>query len=223
LSETPSREGGSKREAREIVEMSIRRASFVVTAVLGAILSARPVLAHCDTADGPVVAAAKVALAKGDVTPVLKWVKPEAESEIRAAFSRALAVRGKGPEAQALADQYFFENLVRIHRAGEGAPYTGVLPAGTPIEPAIALADQALGSGNVDKLVKGITHHVEEGIRERFTRAAAAKKQADASVAAGREFVEAYVEFTHYVERLHLDATTSASHHAGAPPAQHKH
>jgi len=203
--------------------MSIQRTSFVVTAVLGAMLAARPVLAHCDTVDGPVVAAAKVALAKGDITPVLKWVRPEAESEIKAVFARALAVRGKGPEAQALADQYFFENLVRIHRAGEGAPYTGILPAGTPIEPAIALADQSLDSGNADKLVKAITHHVEEGIRERFARAAAAKKQADASVAAGREFVEAYVGFTHYVERLHLDATTSASHGAGAPSAEHKH
>jgi hypothetical protein len=203
--------------------MSIQRTSFVVTVVLGAILAARPALAHCDTADGPVVAAAKVALAEADITPVLKWVKLEAESEIKAAFARALAVRGKGPEAQALADQYFFENLVRIHRAGEGAPYTGILPAGTPIEPAIALADQALDSGNADQLVKGITHHVEEGIRERFARAAAAKKQADASVAAGREFVEAYVEFTHYVERLHLNATTSVSHHAGSPAGEHKH
>jgi hypothetical protein len=203
--------------------MSIKRTSFVVIAVLGAILASRPALSHCDTADGPVVAAAKVALAKADITPVLKWVKPEAESEIKAAFARVLAVRRKGPEAQALANQYFFENLVRIHRAGEGAPYTGILPAGTPIEPAIALADQALDSGNADQLVKGITHHVEEGIRERFARAAAAKKQADASVAAGREFVEAYVEFTHYVERLHLDATTSASHHAGAPATEHKH
>ncbi len=203
--------------------MRILKTSFVVTAVLGAILAARPVLAHCDTADGPVVAAAKVALEKGDITPVLKWVKPAAESEIRAAFTRALAVRQKGPDAQALADQFFFENLVRIHRAGEGAPYTGILPAGTPVEPAIALADQALDSGNADKLVKAITHHVEEGIRERFARAAATKKQADASVAAGREFVEAYVELTHYVERLHLNATTSASAHAGAPAAKHGH
>ena len=83
--------------------------------------------------------------------------------------------------------------------------------------------DEALESGNADKLVKGITHHIEEGIRERFARAAAAKKRSDAGVAAGREFVEAYVEFTHYVERLHLDATTSAAHGAGAPAAEHKH
>jgi len=203
--------------------MKIPRSSVATLVVAGCLLVARPAAAHCDTADGPVVAAAKVALAKGDIMPVLKWVRPAAEPEIRAAFARALAVRGKGPEAQALADQYFFENLVRIHRAGEGAPFTGVLPAGTPIEPAIALADQALESGNADKLVAAIAHHVEEGIRERFARTVAAKNQADASVAAGREFVEAYVELTHYVERLHLDATTSASHNVGAPATEHKH
>ena len=203
--------------------MRFTRTSVVVAFVLGTILSAHPARAHCDTADGPVVADAKVALERADVTAVLKWVRPGSEAEVKAAFARALAVRGKGPEAQALADQFFFENLVRIHRAGEGAPYTGILPAGRPIEPAIALADQVLESGNADKLVKGITHHIEEGIRERFARAAAAKKRSDAGVAAGREFVEAYVEFTHYVERLHLDATTSAAHGAGAPAAEHKH
>lgn len=203
---------------------SVVRVSIVLSSLaLVAVILARPVSAHCDTADGPVVADAKVALDKGDVTPVLKWVKAGAEAEVKAAFARTLAARGKGPEARALADEYFFENLVRIHRAGEGAPYTGILPAGTPIEPAIALADQSLDSGNADKLVKAIAHHVEEGIRERFARAAAAKKRADTSVAAGREFVEAYVEFTHYVERLHLDATTSAAHGAAVPAAEHKH
>lgn len=203
--------------------MKISRPSVAAFVVAGCLIVARPAAAHCDTADGPVVVAARAALAKGDITPVLKWVRPAAESEIRAAFARALAVRGKGPEAQALADQYFFENLVRVHRAGEGAPFTGILAAGTPIEPAIALTDQALESGNAEKLMTAIARHVEEGIRDRFTRAAAAKKQAETSVAAGREFVEAYVELTHYVERLHLDATTSASHGAAAPAAEHKH
>jgi hypothetical protein len=190
--------------------------------MLGGIL-AGPAAGHCDTADGPVVAAARIALEKGEIAPVLKWVRPAAEPEIKAIFSRTLAVRGKGPEARALADQYFFENLVRIHRAGEGEPYTGILPAGTPIDPAVALADQALEGGSPEKLAKGVAHHVEEGIRERFVRAAATRKQADTSVAAGREFVEAYVELTHYVERLHRDATTPAAHAAGAPAAGHQH
>jgi len=39
--------------------------------------------AHCDPLDGPVVKDAKVALEKGDATPVLKWVKVEHEEEVR--------------------------------------------------------------------------------------------------------------------------------------------
>ncbi|MDD5642387.1 MAG: DUF6448 family protein, partial [Syntrophales bacterium] len=82
--------------------------------------------AHCDTVDGPVVAAARLALAKGEVTPVLKWVPKDDEGEIRAVFQKTLRVRTKGPEAKDLADRYFFETLVRMHRASEGEPYTGL-------------------------------------------------------------------------------------------------
>lgn len=167
--------------------------------------------AHCDTLEGPVVKAAKVALEKGDVTPVLKWVKKENEKEIREIFKKTLAVRTKGPEAKELADMYFFETLVRIHRAGEGAPYTGLKPE-EAIEPVIAEADKALESGSVDNLIKILTNDMSKGIRERFARAQETKKHADENVEAGREFVEAYVEFTHFVERLHSDATGKTAH-----------
>jgi len=121
---------------------------------------------------------------------------------------------------------YFLETLVRLHRAGEGEPYTGLKPAGV-VEPAVVEADKALESGSVENLVKLITDAASKGIRERFTKAKEAKKHADYSVEAGREFVEAYVQFTHYVERLHLDSTTEAEHHHGASKAateeHHKH
>jgi hypothetical protein len=39
------------------------------------------------------------------------------------------------------------------------------------------------------------------------------KKHADESVEAGRKFVEVYVEFTHYVERIHMDAAAHGAHH----------
>jgi hypothetical protein len=169
--------------------------------------------AHCDTLDGPVVMTAKAALEKGDVTPVLKWVKKTDEPEIRELFKKTLIVRGKGKEAQELADRHFFETLVRIHRAGEGAPYTG-LKSG-PAEPIIVAADKALESGSVDNLVKQVTEAVARGIRERSMRAADGKKHADESVEAGREFVEAYVELTHYVERLYMDAAAVGAHHGG--------
>lgn len=171
--------------------------------------------AHCDTLDGPVVKDAKIALEKGDVTPVLKWVGKEHDVEVKEAFKKTMAVRGKGKEARELADMYFFETLVRIHRAGEGAPYTGLKPAGA-VEPSIAEADKALESGSAEDLIKLITDAVAKGILERFTHTREAKRHKDESVEAGRRFVGTYVEFTHYVERLHLDATSKAVHHGGA-------
>ncbi len=169
-------------------------------------------LAHCDTLDGPVVETARTALAKGDVTPLLKWVRADEEKEIQAAFQKTLAMRAMGPEAREFADMYFFETLVRIHRAGEGAPYTGLKP-GAAIDPAVALADQALEKGSVDKLVKVLTDAMADGIRERFAHAYENRKHADDSVAAGREFVETYVVFTHYVEGLHGLIKGGAAHH----------
>lgn len=167
--------------------------------------------AHCDTLDGPVVAAARTALEKRDITPVLKWVRASDEEEIKRAFERTLVVRAKGPAEQELADLYFFETLVRVHRAGEGAPYTGLKP-GAAIDPAVALADRALESGSVDQLVDVLTGAMAEGIRARYTEAEAMQRRADDSVAEGREFVESYVEFTHYVEGLHGLIKGGSSH-----------
>jgi hypothetical protein len=178
----------------------------------------RAVIAHCDTLDGPVVADARQALDKGDPTPVLKWVRKEDETEIREAFAKALAVRGKGPESKDLADRWFFETLVRVHRAGEGAPFTGLKPAGA-VEPVVAAADKALDAGSVDALAKEVAAAAEKGIRERFARAAAKKAHAAHSVEAGRAYVEAYVEFVHYVERLHGDAAGAAHRHAATERA----
>lgn len=167
--------------------------------------------AHCDSLDGPVIVEARAALDQGDVTPVLKWVHPEDEVEIRGAFDQAMAVRPLGPEARSLADTYFFETLVRVHRAGEGAPYTGLKPAGG-IEPAILKADQALAGGSVDELAEAIGAHAAEGVRERFARAAEARKHAAESVEAGREYVEAYVSYVHYVEGI-ASVIHGAAHH----------
>ncbi len=197
----------------------ISRFGFLTGLPLMLLLLPSPVGAHCDTLDGPVVITAKKALEKGEVAPVLKWVKQEHEGEIRSSFKKALAVRSKGPEAKELADTYFFETLVRLHRAGEGAPYTG-LQAGPP-EPVVAAADQALEKGSADHLVKHVSEAVAQGIRQRFHNTLEKKKHAEESVAAGREFVESYVEFTHYVERLHLDAAGHAAHAAETTP--HKH
>ena len=179
--------------------------------VLAALLLPRAASAHCDTMDGPVVTAAKLALKTGDVTPVLKWVRKTDEPEIRVALVRTLNVRSLSPEARKMADNYFFETLVRVHRAAEGEPYTGLKPAGTEVEPGVAAADKALEVGSADALVKQVTAEVASGIRQRFAHVQEASKHAEQGVDAGRQYVAAYVEFIHHVENVHRAVTGTAS------------
>jgi hypothetical protein len=195
---------------------------FAAALILAFALAPRPAQAHCDTLDGPVVRDARAALAAKDVTPVLKWVRPGDEAEIREAFGRAVAVRASGGEAAALADRYFFETLVRVHRAGEGAPFTGLLPAGTAVDPGIAATDAALESGSADAMVRLVAGEVEKGLRARHARAAETRKHAGDSVALGREYVAAYVELMHYAERV-MQAAASAPHAQPATPGAHAH
>jgi len=168
--------------------------------------------AHCDTLNGPVVKDARDALEKRDVTPVLKWVKKDAEEEIRAAFNIALAERAKSKEAKEKADTKFFEILVRIHRAGEGASFTGLKPAGA-VEPIVAEADKALEIGSVDTLITEMSKHLTSEVKERFERALEKKKHVNESVDAGREYVAAYIEYVHYVEHVDKIVASKAGHH----------
>ena len=181
---------------------SLKPLALLVLLTLAIFAAPQSSFAHCDTLDGPVVETARTALETGEVTPLFKWVRAEEEQEIRAAFEESLAIRALSPEAAAFADRYFFETLVRIHRAGEGAPYTGLKP-GIAVDPAVALADHSLETGSVDKLVAVLTDALAQGLRERFQHAHENQQHADDSVAAGREFVDSYVVFTHYVEGLH--------------------
>lgn len=193
--------------------MGLLAAAIVLTAGVG--------WAHCDTLDGPVVADAKAALAQGDVTPVLKWLQPGDEDEIKTAFAEVLKVRGGGEEARNLADRYFFETVVRLHRAGEGAPYTGLKAAGADIGPAVAAADESLASGSADKVIELVTHTAAAGMQKRFEETRAARASADQDVVAGRDFVKLYVEYVHYVERLYNDALGAGGHGAEAPAESH--
>lgn len=171
------------------------------------------VLAHCDGLDGPVVKAAQKALETGDANPVLIWVQKKDEAEIKKAFQKTLAVRKLNSQAKELADTYFFETLVRIHRAGEGAPYTGLKTAGRDLGPAIPAADKALDSGSAKSLLKLLGDAVREGINKQFKMAVARKKFNKEDVPAGREYIEAYVSFIHYVERLYEAAKGAAEGH----------
>ncbi|MFB6286998.1 MAG: DUF6448 family protein [Candidatus Bipolaricaulia bacterium] len=180
--------------------------SLVLALSLGLAVEAQ---AHCDSVDGPVVTDAREALKTGNLTPVLKWVRSRDEAEVRRVFEKTLEVRKKGSDAQELADRYFFETVVRLHRASEGAPYTGLKPADAEVPPSIKAADEAIKTGSAGALTQRITKEVKNGLQKRYERVLETKARADESVEAGRAYVKAYVTFIHYVERLHKDATSS--------------
>lgn len=159
--------------------------------------------AHCDSLDGPVVKAAQRALETGDASLVLMWVAAADEAEILAAFENTRAVRGLDSRVQALADRYFFETVVRVHRAGEGAPYSGLKPANLDLGPAIPAADRALLAGSPAAVIELVTAAFQDGLKRYFDEVMEAKAWRAGDVAAGRRFVKAYVEYVHYVERLY--------------------
>lgn len=193
--------------------MKIRHVAALLTIIASVALS-RPASAHCDTTQGPVVTAARAALDAGNPNLVLHWVRAADEPAVRAAFQHTMEVRALGPEATALADRYFFETLVRIHRAGEGAPYTG-LTDGAP-EPIIAATDRALERGSSEELEQQLVGAVRAGLAERFASARAAKDFRPGDVAGGRAFVAAYVPLTHWVEGVFTVATTETGEHHAA-------
>jgi len=196
-------------------------ASAVGVAIAG--LLSTPAQAHCDGMDGPVVKAAQAALAKGDVNVVLIWVRKDDEAEIREAFERTLNVRKLSPQARELADEYFFETVVRVHRAAEGAPFTGLKPAGRDLGPAIPAADQALESKDVAPLTNLLGERMRTGLLERYDRAIEAKAFRVQDVDAGREYVETYVTFIHYVEGLYEAATRRVGGHYPEPAKRSHH
>jgi hypothetical protein len=177
--------------------MKTNNGFFLVLIVLLA-SPCRLAFAHCDTMDGPVIADAKKAIEQNNVNYVLKWVKPENEKELADSYSLVMKVRGLGPEARELADKYFFETLIRLHRSGEGVPFTGVKPSGTPIDEKILAADQAIASGDLSLLEKMVAKEALPELKKRFAKALSLKNFAVNDVKVGREYVESYVQFFHF-------------------------
>ena len=197
--------------------------SAAAALAVGSLATPTPAAAHCDSLDGPVVQAARAALAQGDVSLVLLWVRPQDENEIRDAFQRTVRARSAGGDATEVADRWFFETLVRVHRAGEGAPFTGLRPAGEGLSPGVAAAEGALHEASPDALTARLADHVASAVAERWAEVNRLSGFAPNDVAAGRAWVEAYVSYLHFVEELVALVHGSGAHTegAGAPTAEH--
>ncbi|OOM07506.1 DUF6448 family protein [Clostridium saccharobutylicum] len=177
--------------------------------------------AHCDTMDGPTITDAKKAIENDNVNYVLKWVTPENEKEVSKIFNLTMKVKDISSEAKELSENYFFENLVRIHRAGEGAAYTGVKPSGTAIDPREAAADKSLEVGNLSPLENLVEKDKMPELKERFEKVMSLKNFDVNNVEEGREYVEAYVGFIHFAAGEEEEGTHHASEASHAAETNH--
>lgn len=158
--------------------------------------------AHCDSYDGPVVVDAYKALETNKPELVLKWINKQQEEEIIGLFHKTYALKNGDKEIYAIVEKHFLETLVRLHRETEGAPYTGLKPAGTT-KAIVVMSDNALDTQSVDDLLSRLNNHIEMVVRERFASTMELRNTKDESPKKGREYVEAYVDYTHLLEALH--------------------
>jgi NADPH:quinone reductase-like Zn-dependent oxidoreductase len=170
--------------------------------------------AHCDRINGPVAQAAKQALETGDVSEALIWVGEQQTEELKSKFQQSLKVYNSGEESQHLAERYFMETTVRLHREAEGMSYTGLKPA-QPSSEDIQTAEQALDSGNLSPVTDLLAKEIRQKTNELYQQAMQAKENRGQSVEAGRRWVDAYVKYIVYVHSLHQKIQAGPAHGVG--------
>lgn len=166
--------------------------------------------------DGPVVTAAREALEANDIDIALPYVGSDGEAEVRRAFEAVIGVRDQGEAVRDVADLHFFETIVRVHRAGEGAPYTGLKPAGLDHGPVIPVAERAIGTGSPGELIALLTSRLEDEVRKRFDRVMDLKAQDDGSVERRRDYVEAMLDLQVWSHGVHQAIGAKAHEHQHA-------
>lgn len=166
------------------------------------LFGAIPASAHCDSYDGPVIKDAAKALETNNVNLVMKWITAEQEKEIVPLFNKTYALKSGDKEVYNIVEKHFFETLVRLHRETEGAPYTGLKPAGTTKQ-IIQLSDHAIDGKNVEDLLTKLNNHIGKVIKEKYEKVAALDKVKDDAPEKGRDYVKAYVDYTHTLEAIH--------------------
>lgn len=146
---------------------------------------------HCDSLDGPVVRAAQRALEAANVGLVLAYVPQRAEQEVVETFNKVMAARRSSAAARDVADRYFFETVVRVHRAGEGAAFTGLKPAGLDVGPIIPIAEKAIDSDSATALEEALVTSVRQELADRFHHMQHLRDDAQSGLNGARAYVTA--------------------------------
>lgn len=172
--------------------------------------------AHCDSYDGPVIKDAIKALETNNVNLVMKWISKEQENEINSLFNKTYSLRNGDKEIYKIVENYFFKTLVRLHRETEGAPYTGLKAAGTT-KKIVKLSDNAIETKNFNAIIDPLTNHLSKVLKEKYEKVVTLEKVKNESKEKGREYVKAYVDYTHTIEAIHdiimRDGAHSAHNH----------
>lgn len=150
---------------------------------------------HCDTMDGPVVTACKKALETENVNYVLPFAPKKAEVEIKHAFNKTIKARKLGEDAKEVADLWFFEKVVRLHREGEGTPFTGLKPAGLDWGPVVPKAEEDIKKENPSETIEFLKGVLQEEIQEKFDKAMNLKNYDVNDVDSARKYTEAMLHF----------------------------
>lgn len=170
---------------------------------------------HCDTMDGPVLKAAMKALEMENVNIILPYVPKEGEEEVNRVFDKVIQARKSSAVAREVADLYFFETVVRVHRAGEGAPFTGLKPAGLDEGPVIPVAEKAIKTGSPDALLDLLSDMVSTEVKRRFEHMMHLKDHAERGVDEARAYTSAMLGLQVYSHSLYeaITAEPHAGHH----------
>lgn len=198
------------------------RLRVLLMAMVMVMVTSISAFAHCDSYDGPVIKDALNALDRNNVELVLKWIEPQQEIEITSLFNKTYKLKSGDKEVYAIVEKHFLETLVRLHRETEGEPYTGLKPAGS-MTPLVAMADNSIAKDNVEEVITTVTNHLEQVLRERYNKVAKLGKTKDDSVKQGRDYVEAYVQYTHTLEALEKLLHAPISHSGGGHTDAHAH
>lgn len=205
----------SKNELKRDLKNKLKAVIIFSVLLFSSILT----FAHCDTMEGPLITDAKKAISQNNVNIVLKWVPAASETEIKDAFSQTMKVRVLNSDARDLADKYFFDTLVRIHRNGEGVAFTGVKPVGSPIDKKVKAADKSIEAGNLSTLKGLVPKDDMPELTERFKKVMSLKNFDVNNVDAGREYIEAYVQFFKFAEGEAAHAGEGCGH---STPSRHQ-
>jgi hypothetical protein len=196
---------------------SVRRMKVFFLLLTMSVFAAVTTSAHCDSYDGPVIKDAMKALETNNVKLLLKWIDQKQEPEIISLFNKTYQLRNGDKQIYEIVEKHFFETLVRLHRETEGAPYTGLKPAGMTKQ-IILMSDNALNSNKIDDLLARLDSHINQSLHEKYEKVVTLSKVKDTSAEKGREYVQAYIDYTHTIESLH-----DIIDHSGEENIKHEH